>query len=160
MIFPQYKGQEAEAVDEPLIVPLAIPMTAGPSAIATVLLLATRNPNRTWAIFLAVVIASIIFTMIILLSRYLMRVLGSRALTAIERLMGMILTTVAVQMFLSGVWEYLHPVGWYQRHVMSWNTAQLAAVWLLSVKRRVERTTRIRCQYDVQISRRYDENNP
>lgn len=111
MIFPQYKGQEAEAVDEPLIVPLAIPMTAGPSAIATVLLLATRNPNRTWAIFLAVVIASIIFTMIILLSRYLMRVLGSRALTAIERLMGMILTTVAVQMFLSGVWEYLHPVG-------------------------------------------------
>lgn len=109
MIFPKEKRAiEEEVFEEPLIVPLAVPMTAGPSAIAIVLLLVTQDPGRIWSIFAAVVIASIIFVSIILASRYLMRLMGKRGLVAIERLMGMILTTVAVQMFLSGILEYIH----------------------------------------------------
>lgn len=110
MIFPgaaQAFGKE-EHVEEPLIVPLAVPLTAGPSAIAIVMVFVTRNPAHVWLVFFAVVIASIIFVAIMLCSRYLMKVLGQRGLTAVERLMGLILTTIAVQMFLTGVIHYIN----------------------------------------------------
>ncbi len=87
--------------------PLAVPLTAGPSALATVLLLATRNSGAIWSLFGSVVIATVFFLGIMLTSRYLMRILGRRGLIAIERLMGMILTIVAVQMFLSGFMHFL-----------------------------------------------------
>ncbi|OGO92352.1 MAG: hypothetical protein A3F41_00010 [Coxiella sp. RIFCSPHIGHO2_12_FULL_44_14] len=106
MIFPAEKrGSVEEDLEEPLIVPLAVPLTAGPSAMAVVLLYVTRDPGQTWMIFLAVAIASLVFMIIMLCARYLMRVLGRRVLVAIERLMGMILTTMSVQMFLSGVMQ-------------------------------------------------------
>ncbi len=108
MIFPpEHQPSKEESMEEPLVVPLAVPLTAGPSAMAVVLLFVTREPHRMGMIFLAVVIASLIFTVIMFYSRYLMKVLGVRGLTAVERLMGMILTTVAVQMFLTGVLQYL-----------------------------------------------------
>ncbi len=106
MIFPPEHEHREEDHGEPLIVPLAIPLTAGPSAMTIVLLFATRDPGRLGLISLAVLIASVVFTLILLCSQYLMKVLGPRGLTALERLMGMILTTVAVQMFLSGVMQY------------------------------------------------------
>lgn len=108
MIFPGDKSsQPEEQEEEPLVVPLAIPLTAGPSAMATILLF-KANPSRgTLSLFIAILIASVASTLILLSSRYLMRLLGNRGLVAVERLMGMILTVIAVQMFLSGIAAYL-----------------------------------------------------
>ena len=108
MIFPSKQRAAKEDCEEPLIVPLAVPLTAGPSAMAMVLLFVTRDPHHLWLVFLGVFIASVMFTVIMLFSPFLMKILGKRGLTAIERLMGMILTTIAVQMFLAGVAQYLH----------------------------------------------------
>ena len=108
MIFPPEKTADSETnVEEPFIVPLAVPLTAGPSALATVLLFVNQNKISLLPNLAAVVIATIIFLAIVLAGRWLMKLLGSRGLIAVERLMGMILTTVSVQMFLSGVGEYL-----------------------------------------------------
>ena len=97
MIFPN-QTIEIQDDDEPFIVPLAIPLTAGPSALAMVLLFAAKQPEMIWTWALSILIASIVFLVIVLCGNYLMRLLGKRGLIAIERLMGMILTTVAVQM--------------------------------------------------------------
>ncbi len=93
---------------EPFIVPLAIPLTAGPAALATVLLFASQEPRKMMVWFSALTISALIFTIVLLCSRSLMKVLGERGLIALERLMGLILTTVAVQMFLSGMSQYFH----------------------------------------------------
>jgi len=107
MIFPHADTQTKDPIaGEPFIVPLAIPLTAGPASLATVMLLASQQPDQIGACFIAIIIASAIFTAILLCSRYLMHILKMRGLIALERLMGMILTTVAVQMFLTGVGEY------------------------------------------------------
>ena len=93
---------------EPFIVPLAIPSVAGPSAMATVLLLMAREPAR-WPEWLAALAAACFLAGVILFfSSSLINILGERVLVATERLMGMILTTVAVEMFLSAV-RVLYP---------------------------------------------------
>jgi multiple antibiotic resistance protein len=105
MIFPVPKGifgEEAEG-GEPFIVPLAIPLTAGPAAMATLMLLMAREPDR-WLVWLgALLVAWSVSGVILLLASRLARLLGRHTLTAIERLMGLILTAVAVQMFIDGV---------------------------------------------------------
>lgn len=108
MIFPPDKKDLAEDEEEPFIVPLAVPLTAGPSALAMVLLFSTREPHKLFLLFGAVVLATVVFLMIMLCSGYLMRILGRRGLIAVERLMGMILTAVAVQMFLSGILVFIN----------------------------------------------------
>lgn len=101
MIFPPPVSSQSEInTAEPYIVPLAIPLTAGPSAIAIVMLFVARAPEQLTLFFSAITIASALFLVIMILSRYLMRLLGDRVLIAVERLMGMILTAIAVQMFL------------------------------------------------------------
>ena len=88
---------------EPFIVPLAIPLTAGPAALATLMLLMARDP-AAWLIWLvALLMAWSIAGLILLSADRLARLLGRRTLTAIERLMGLVLTAVAVQMFIDGV---------------------------------------------------------
>jgi multiple antibiotic resistance protein len=93
---------------EPLIVPLAVPYIAGPSAIATVLLLAGQEPGRWGAWLLAIFLAWLGTAGVLLLSGKLAFFLGKRGLCAIERLMGLILTAVSVEMFLGGVREFLN----------------------------------------------------
>ena len=88
---------------EPLIVPLAIPFVAGPSALATVLLLRAREPSRWPEWLAALVIAWFLATCVLYLSSQISRLLGDRVLIAIERLMGMLLTTIAVEMFIKGI---------------------------------------------------------
>jgi multiple antibiotic resistance protein len=108
MIFPQPGGMLGELpTGEPFVVPIAIPLIAGPSALATVMLLATREPARVhwWA--LAVFGAWCVSTILLVSAESLRRVLRPRGLAAIERLMGMVLMTVAVQMLLSGIREFL-----------------------------------------------------
>jgi len=108
MIFPvkgEYESFEEEG--EPLLVPLAIPLTAGPSALAMVMLFSTQAPDRMGTWLLAVVIATLLFILIMMSAPYLMKFLGVRGLKAMERLMGMILTIVAIQMFLTGINQFL-----------------------------------------------------
>ena len=91
---------------EPVIVPLATPLIAGPSAIATVMLLATQSPDRMAAWTLALVIAWAVSFLVLVTSDSLRRYLGNRGLSAIERLMGMILVTLSIEMLMSGIAEF------------------------------------------------------
>lgn len=88
---------------EPLIVPLAIPAIAGPSAMATVMLMASRDPARlgTWIAALSGAMA--VTTAVLLAADALQRLLGERVVRAFERLMGLVLTAVAVEMLLGGI---------------------------------------------------------
>jgi MarC family membrane protein len=104
MIFPASRQAESEDVEgEPLLVPLAIPGVAGPSAMATVLLLVGNAPGRIWEWFGAVSAAWLAASIIIFASPLLFRLLKQRGLIAMERLMGMILVALSVQMFLDGL---------------------------------------------------------
>jgi multiple antibiotic resistance protein len=108
MIFPPETTPTERQNGEPFIVPLAVPLTAGPSAIATVLLFASKDPDRLFSSFIAVSIACTVFAIILLSSRFLIKVLHTSGLIAMERLMGMLLTVVAVQMFLEGISGYFN----------------------------------------------------
>jgi multiple antibiotic resistance protein len=104
MIFPATaSGDEERYEEEPLIVPLAIPFIAGPSALALVTLLATQSPERIWVWFGALTTAWAASTVILLTGEALRRLMGERVIRAVVRLMGMILTTLAIQMLLTGV---------------------------------------------------------
>ncbi|MGN6321418.1 MAG: YhgN family NAAT transporter [Dyella sp.] len=110
MVFPPAEGgifgQAGEG--EPFIVPMAIPGVAGPSAMAALLLLTNTQPGRTadWAI--ALLCAWLATAIILLSSTYLFRWLGESVLTALERVMGMLLIALSVQMFMGGIAAYLH----------------------------------------------------
>jgi len=88
---------------EPFLVPLAIPSIAGPSALATVMLMVSRNPSQLLAWIVALTAAMVVATIVLLASYRLQRVLGDRGMVAVERLMGLVLTALAVQMLLDGV---------------------------------------------------------
>ena len=105
MIFPQQHGTMAEepVEAEPFVVPLAIPFVAGPSAMASVMLLVSREPDRWPEWLAALVLAWAATAAILLLAPRLARALGARGLIAIERLMGMVLTALAVEMVVRGV---------------------------------------------------------
>jgi multiple antibiotic resistance protein len=103
MIFPAH-GVLAEDVDgEPFVVPLAIPFVAGPSAMASVMLLVSSEPGRRLEWLGALFLAWAATAAILLLANRLAGFLGQRGLIAIERLMGMVLTAIAVEMFMRGV---------------------------------------------------------
>lgn len=107
MVFPTGKSHSEEITGEPFIVPLAIPFVAGPSALATVLLLGSGDPSG-WPLWVgAVVLAWACAGAILIAGSHLARLLGEKGLTAMERLMGMILVALSVEMFLSGVSAYL-----------------------------------------------------
>jgi membrane protein, MarC family len=108
MIFPSRDKSLREDVEgEPFIVPLAIPYVAGPSAMATSMLLMSREPERWMSWLFAVLLAWTASALIIYFASYLARFLSEKGLIAIERLMGMILITVAVQMLLTGIAEFV-----------------------------------------------------
>lgn len=108
MIFPtSERSLREEVTGEPFIVPLAVPYTAGPSVLATELLLMSGEPQR-WPVWLgAVCLAWIASAAILYLASDLRKVFGERGLTALERLMGMVLAIVAVEMLMRGVAQYL-----------------------------------------------------
>lgn len=109
MIFPaEHRDNHDADREEPFIVPLAIPLIAGPTSMAILMMWAARAPDQQMMLLSAVLIASAVFLVSILLAHVLMRILGKRVLIAIERLMGMILVTISVQMFLNGLAMYLH----------------------------------------------------
>ncbi len=109
MIFPHPEQPSRQAQhEEPFIVPLAIPLIAGPSTMAMVMLLAGQQPDRIWHWQLALLIAWFACTLVLMSAQRLSKLLGARGLLAIEKLMGMLLTTMAVQMFLQGIAGFFH----------------------------------------------------
>lgn len=106
MVFPTRSVLGETADDEPFIVPLAVPLMAGPSSIALLLLTATKHPHALASVALAVVAAWLASSVILYASPLLLRALGAKGTRALERLMGLLLVLVAVQMFLDGVATY------------------------------------------------------
>ncbi len=92
--------------EDPILFPLAVPMQAGPSAMAFVILSSTQYSSQRMMLTLALLSASLICTTILLLSDCLRKILGIQVLRAIEKLMGMILTTMSIQMLLTGITTY------------------------------------------------------
>ncbi len=108
MVFPRPGASVGEELTgEPFIVPLAIPYVAGPSALASVLLIMNQEPER-WPEWLgALVLAWFLTGLIIFMSSVLAKSLGKRVLIAIERLMGMLLVALAIQMLMTGIRQFL-----------------------------------------------------
>ena len=109
MVFPRPEGVFGDPPGaEPFLVPLAIPSIAGPSALATVMLMATRSPAQWLSWILALTAAMAVTTIVLLGAHRLQRLLGERGMLAVERLMGLVLTALAVQMLLDGVRTFAH----------------------------------------------------
>ena len=108
MVFPSAEATREKLEGEPFIVPLAIPLIAGPSTLASLLLLRQSTPN-TLALFLALTCAWSVTAIILLSSTSLYRLLKERGLIALERLRGMLLVMLAVQMFINGVAKFIKP---------------------------------------------------
>lgn len=92
---------------EPFIVPLAIPFLAGPSALASVILLGTSETLKLGTAMLALVLAMAVTAGILLLGHRIVQWVGARGVEALQRLMGLLLTAIAVEMFLRGVVEFM-----------------------------------------------------
>jgi len=108
MIFPQPVSEQTDTVEDPFIVPLAMPMIAGPSTIAILLLLSSSQPERLWDWSVALFISWAATAMILTASPFLMRYLGNRGSRAMGRLMGMLLILLATQMLLNGISEFIN----------------------------------------------------
>ncbi len=107
MVFPTRSLLGGESVDEePFIVPLAVPLMAGPSSIAIILLTASKYADQTPLIALAVAGAWLGSAVVLYFSSHLLHFLGTKGTRALERLMGLLLILVSVQMFLDGVATY------------------------------------------------------
>lgn len=107
MIFGGGEIYGAEAGQrEPFIFPLAVPLLAGPSAMATVLLLASRQPDRIWEWIGALSTAMLISGLTLVLADRIRKLLGDSVVSAIEKLMGLVLTAIAVEMVLAGLKRY------------------------------------------------------
>lgn len=91
---------------EPFIFPLAVPLLAGPSAMATVLLLASRQPDRVTEWIGALTAAMAVCGIVLLAADRIRRLLGHSMVSAIEKLMGLVLTAIAVEMILAGLKQY------------------------------------------------------
>ena len=108
MIFAS--GGEVYAADgqgrEPLIFPLAVPLLAGPSAIATVLLLASRQPERLLTWVGALTVAMVVSAVVLIGADRIRKWIGASMVSAIEKLMGLVLTAIAVEMILAGLKRY------------------------------------------------------
>lgn len=109
MVFPQPGGAfgEVETVAEPFIVPLAIPALAGPSALATVLLFSSNTTMEILLHVAALSLVAVVWLAVLLSAERMQRALGPRVMTAFERLMGLILTAMSVEMLLAGIRAYL-----------------------------------------------------
>lgn len=108
MIFPQPGGVTGLAAgEEPFIVPMAIPMIAGPSTIASLLLFSNQYPAQIFEWSLSVFIAWSATFIILMFYDVVSKFLGEKGLKAVERLMGLLLVMISTQMFLNGIKSYM-----------------------------------------------------
>ncbi len=108
MIFPEVFAvkNEENPLEEPFVVPLAIPLVAGPAVLAAVMLYSQQN-KPIWTVLTAILIAWVATTAILLASNFLKNIFKEKGLIALERLTGLLLTLIAIQMFLQGISLYL-----------------------------------------------------
>lgn len=102
MIFPPPKDTNMEVTEEPFIVPLAVPLIAGPSILATIIIYSHQEYAPSM-ILTSLFIAWALSLVILLSSPFLQRALGKRGIKACERLMGLILILLGIEMFLKGI---------------------------------------------------------
>lgn len=107
IVFPRKGLNPDQEYEDPFIVPLAVPMVAGPSAIASILLLTSTKPQLLHVWFGSLTSAWAISVVILLSSNWLLHHMGHRGIRAIEKLIGMLLIMLSVQFFLDGVKAYL-----------------------------------------------------
>jgi MarC family membrane protein len=109
MVFPQEGGVfgDREPTAEPFIVPLAVPALAGPSALVTVLLFSSNSVTETLLHVAVLSLVAVVWLLVLLSAERMQRALGPRVMTAFERLMGLILTAMAVEMLLAGMRAYI-----------------------------------------------------
>ncbi len=107
MIFPPPKSDAPETLTEPLIVPLAIPAIAGPSALATVLLLVSQAPEKRLEWIAALCVTMTVSAVVLVLAERIQRVAGDRFVVALERLMGLVLVAVSIEMMLRGIKTFI-----------------------------------------------------
>jgi len=111
MIFPPPKGPDTpESMAEPLIVPLAIPAIAGPSALATVLLLVSQAPEKRLEWIAALCVTMTVSAVVLVLAERIQRVAGDRFVVALERLMGLVLVAVSIEMMLRGIKTFIQQI--------------------------------------------------
>jgi small neutral amino acid transporter SnatA (MarC family) len=103
MIFPANASNAPEQLGEPLIVPLAIPASAGPSAPATVLLLVSQAPERRLEWVVALCVTMLVSAVVLVLAERIQRVVNERFVVALERLMGLVLVALSIEMMLRGL---------------------------------------------------------
>lgn len=103
MIFPPQNPDTPDTTGEPLIVPLAVPAIAGPSALATVLLLVSQAPDRRLEWIAALCITMAVSAVVLVLAERIQRVVGDRFVVALERLMGLVLVAMSIEMMLRGI---------------------------------------------------------
>lgn len=103
MVFPPPPSANEEQVDEPLVVPLAVPAIAGPSALATVLLLVSQQPGQRMEWIGALCVTMALSAVVLVSAEHILRIIGTRLVVAVERLMGLVLVSVAVEMLLRGI---------------------------------------------------------
>lgn len=108
MIFPTAQNDDPSLSQgsEPFIVPLAIPALAGPSAMATVMLLVSQAPGRRFEWMMALFVTMLICAIVLVLADRIQRLLGERVVIAIEKLMGLILVAIAIEMLLRGIKDF------------------------------------------------------
>lgn len=109
MIFPGSGAKlgEGGTTGEPLIVPIAVPLISGPSAMAAAMLVAAKDPSRMLEWIGALLICVTLSAISLKACAFLKRVLGDQFLVAVERLMGLVLTAVSIDMLLKGVGAYM-----------------------------------------------------
>ena len=108
MVFKSPEGIFGDTLDhEPFIVPLAIPLIAGPSALATVMLMVSREPAKLGLWIIALTAAMLVSALILSLGERIEKLFGKSGMEAVERLMGLILTAIAIEMLLGGLREFL-----------------------------------------------------
>ncbi len=109
MVFPNDKEAKSDVPKEkePFIVPLAIPLVAGPAVLAAIILY-SKQDRGIFTTIPAIVIAWVLTTVVLLCSSLIKRLIGTKGIIAVERLMGLLLVMLSIQMFLSGVTEYYH----------------------------------------------------
>lgn len=107
LVFPDESSSGKEQETEPFIVPLAIPLMAGPSALATVMIMAAQSAQHPWIGLGMMSLAWLVTVVLLLLGVILGSLIPARLLVAFERLSGLLLAVISVHMIMSGVKAYL-----------------------------------------------------
>ena len=111
LVFNSLEDEQAhinQRDEEPFVVPLAIPLIAGPASLSMLLILSAGAPSKVAYLFIAVLAASFLNGLVLLLSFPISNILGRRGLIAVERLTGLLMVLISVNMIMGGISDFIH----------------------------------------------------